>query len=135
MFQTSKTRPLTNRFVPFQVFLVLWWWYLILMFVGIIRIIFRFVQIYSTRLRFYLLKIRMNRYFKRNANMDKVRNYICQCSRGDWFVLYQLSKNLNRPFFMEFLVTLAGTLDPKSPAKDGKVYKKLQIKSRETQKI
>merc|ERR1712223_1650941 len=101
-----------------KVFLVLWWWYLILMFVGIIRIIFRFVQIYSTRLRFYLLKIRMNRYFKRNANMDKVRNYICQCSRGDWFVLYQLSKNLNRPFFMEFLVTLAGTLDPQSPAKD-----------------
>ncbi len=36
--------------------------------------------------------------------MDKVHNYICKCSRGDWFVLYQLSKNLNRPFFMDFLV-------------------------------
>ena len=90
------------------------------MFVGIIRIIFRIIQINSTRLRFYLLKIRMNRYFKRNANMDKVRTYIEKCSRGDWFVLYQLSKNLNRPFFMEFLVTLSRTLDPESPAKDGK---------------
>lgn len=60
----------------------------------------------------------MNRYFKRNANMDKVRTYICQCSRGDWFVLYQLSKNLNRPFFMEFLIELSRTLDPKSPQKD-----------------
>jgi len=38
--------------------------------------------------------------------MDKVRHYVGQCSRGDWFVLYQLSKNLNRPFFMDFLVTL-----------------------------
>ena len=50
--------------------------------------------------------------------MDKIRNYIYKCNRGDWFVLYQLSKNLNRPFFMEFLVTLARTLDPESPAKD-----------------
>jgi len=101
-----------------KVFLVLWWWYLILIFVGTCRIIFRLIQINSTRFRFYLLKIRMNRYFKRNANMDKVRTYICQCSRGDWFVLYQLSKNLNRPFFMEFLIELARTLDPKSPHKD-----------------
>ena len=104
-------------------FLVLWWWYLILIFVGTCRIIFRLIQINSTRLRFYLLKIRMNRYFKRNANMDKVRTYICQCSRGDWFVLYQLSKNLNRPFFMEFLIELSRTLDPKSPQKDGKNLK------------
>lgn len=51
--------------------------------------------------------------------MDKVRNYIYKCSRGDWFVLYQLSKNLNRPFFMEFLVALVRTVDPESPAKDG----------------
>lgn len=39
--------------------------------------------------------------------MNKIRAYIGECSRGDWFVLYQLSKNLNRPFFMDFLSTLA----------------------------
>ena len=60
----------------------------------------------------------MQRYFKRNANMDKVRNYVCKCSKGDWFVLYQLSKNLNRVFFMDFLVTLSRTVDPESPAND-----------------
>ena len=49
------------------------------------------------------------RYFKRSENVKKVRTYIELCSRGDWFVLYQLSKNLNRPFFMDFLVTLART--------------------------
>jgi hypothetical protein len=57
----------------------------------------------------------MQRYFKRSAGMDKVRNYITKCSRGDWFVLYQLSKNLNRAFFMDFLVTLSRTVDPESP--------------------
>merc|ERR1712203_61483 len=30
-----------------------------------------------------------------------------QCKLGDWFVLYQLSKNLNRPFFMDFLTNLS----------------------------
>ena len=52
--------------------------------------------------------------------MDKVRNYIYKCSRGDWFVLYQLSKNLNRPFFMDFLVTLSHKVDPEdSSVADG----------------
>ena len=64
-------------------------------------------QINSVRLRFCMLNLRMHRFFKRNENMTKVKCYINDCSRGDWFVLYQLSKNLNRPFFMDFLVTLA----------------------------
>ena len=50
--------------------------------------------------------------------MDKIRNYVCKCSKGDWFVLYQLSKNLNRPFFMEFLITLSRTVDPETPTKE-----------------
>lgn len=101
-----------------KVFLVLWWWLFFLVFVGFSRFAFRIVQIYSARLRFYMLKMRMQRYFKRSASTDKIRNYICKCSRGDWFVLYQLSKNLNRVFFMDFLVTLARTVDPESPARD-----------------
>ena len=30
---------------------------------------------------------------------------------GDWFVLYQLSKNLNKPFFMEFLSKLPDAIN------------------------
>ena len=29
------------------------------------------------------------------------------CSIGDWFVLYQMSKNLNKRFFHEFLISLS----------------------------
>ena len=108
----------SNIFDLFQVFLVLWWWLFFLVFVGFSRFGFRIIQIYSARLRFYMLKMRMQRYFKRSASTDKIKNYICKCSRGDWFVLYQLSKNLNRVFFMDFLVTLARTVDPESPARD-----------------
>ena len=49
----------------------------------------------------------MYRHFKRSAKSDKIEMYIKQnCTLGDWFVLYQLSKNLNKPFFMEFLSKL-----------------------------
>ena len=51
--------------------------------------------------------MRMYRYFKRSVKGDKIEMYIKQnCTLGDWFVLYQLSKNLNKPFFMEFLSRL-----------------------------
>jgi len=51
--------------------------------------------------------MRMNRYFKRSAKIVKIENFLGQCKLGDWFVLYQLSKNLNRPFFMDFLTHLS----------------------------
>lgn len=37
----------------------------------------------------------------------KIEKFIRSCKLGDWFVLYQLSKNLNRPFFMDFLTHLS----------------------------
>ena len=49
----------------------------------------------------------MNRYFRRSTKMDKIRAFIDECKLGDWFVLYQMSKNLNRPFFMDFLTCLS----------------------------
>ena len=58
-------------------------------------------------MRFQLINLRMNRYFKRSSRIVKIENYLNKCSLGDWFVLYQLSKNLNRPFFMDFLTTLS----------------------------
>jgi len=39
--------------------------------------------------------------------MDKIKDFIYECKLGDWFVLYQMSKNLSRPFFMDFLTCLS----------------------------
>ena len=36
-----------------------------------------------------------------------IEEYIKNIKIGDWFVLYQMSKNLNRGFFYEFLIALA----------------------------
>jgi hypothetical protein len=43
----------------------------------------------------------MHRYFKRNANMDKIQNYVHKCSRGDWFVLYQVSDVIKHFFVID----------------------------------
>ena len=36
-----------------------------------------------------------------------IQEYIKNIKIGDWFVLYQMSKNLNRGFFYQFLIALA----------------------------
>ena len=45
----------------------------------------------------------MNRYFRRSHKIIKIENYLNNCSLGDWFVLYQLSKNSNSYFFRYLL--------------------------------
>ena len=50
-----------------------------------------------------MINLRMNRYFKRSHKIIKIENYLNNCSLGDWFVLYQLSKNSNTYFFRYLL--------------------------------
>ena len=45
-----------------KVFLVLWWWFLILIFMGVGTVLFRMIQLNSAKLRFSLLDLRMHRY-------------------------------------------------------------------------
>ncbi len=48
-----------------------------------------------------------HRYFKRSKNLDDLKEYLMKVKIGDWFVLYQMSKNLNRKFFYDFLIKLS----------------------------
>ena len=108
-----------------KVFLILWWWFLFLAIVGGLRLIYRAAQVQSAGVRFQLINMRMNRYFKRSHRTVKIEHYLSKCRLGDWFVLYQLSKNLNRPFFMDFLTTLSvrfahgHVCDEEDPDEDG----------------
>ena len=36
-----------------------------------------------------------------------MRYYVEHCSLGDWLVLYQMARNMNKRFFAEFLYVLA----------------------------
>ena len=114
-----------------KVFLILWWWFLFLAVIGAVRLVYRAAQILSSGLRFQLINLRMNRYFKRSAKIVKIENYLNNAKLGDWFVLYQLSKNLNRPFFMDFLTVLSvryahgHVCDEEDPEDDGPLLRQM----------
>ncbi len=50
---------------------------------------------------------RIFRYFRNSEHVEDVKAYIKSVTIGDWFVLYQMSKNLNRRFFHDFLIQLS----------------------------
>ena len=98
----------------FQVFLVLWWLLPVLLIIGTCQFIFRLFEICCAGLRFCKLKMKMGGRFNQMSRIDQVtiKNYISNRSRGNWFVLYQLSKNMNEVVFVDFLITLANTVEP-----------------------
>ena len=98
----------------FQVFLVLWWLLPVLLIIGTCQFIVRLFEICCAGLRFCKLEMKMGGHFNQMSRIDQVtiKNYISNRSRGNWFVLYQLSKNMNEVVFVDFLITLANTVEP-----------------------
>ena len=103
---------LGHNMVNDKVFLLVWIWYCFLITIGCVRVSTRSAQVCSSKIRFFLVKMRMDKYFRRNAHIKHIKHYILDCSIGDWFVLYQMSKNLNKRYFAEFISLLAMTVDP-----------------------
>lgn len=90
-----------------KVYLVLWVWFMVLALLGGIRVLCRLVQVCSPHMRYFLMKMKMHRYFKRDEKIDAIKSYVMKCKIGDWFVLYQMSKNLNKKLFYDFLIHLS----------------------------
>jgi len=95
-----------------KVFALLWVWHCILIAAGINRILTRSVQLFSSRIRYFLMKMMMHRYLSNNKHTKHIQHYVVNCSIGDWFVLYQMSKNMNKRFFAEFLALLSLKVNP-----------------------
>merc|ERR1719281_1425060 len=95
-----------------KVFAILWVWHCVLILAGINRIVTRSIQLMSNRVRYFLMKMMMHRYLSKNKHVRHIQHYVATCSIGDWFVLYQMSKNMNKRFFAEFLTVLALTVNP-----------------------
>merc|ERR1719369_534099 len=72
----------------------------------------RLAQIISSHVRFFLMKMTMHRYMNNNKHALHIQHYVMNCSIGDWFVLYQMSKNTNKRFFAEFLALLSLKVNP-----------------------
>ena len=57
--------------------------------------------------RLFLMKFEMDQYITNNKQQQQIEHYVTNCSIGDWFVLYQMNKNMNKRFFAEFVAALS----------------------------
>ena len=95
-----------------KVFVLIWIWFCVMVFAGSLRVVARSFQLSSSKVRYFYISLRMGSFMKANVYKKQVMHYIYNCSLGDWFVLYQLSKNVNKRFFGEFITLVALTVDP-----------------------
>ena len=68
-----------------------------------------------------------------------IEHYIRNCSFGDWFVLHQMGRNMNRRFFASFVTLLSRRVNPDpellaADAVDGE-FKRLRSESNLPDKI
>merc|ERR1719323_1214514 len=54
----------------------------------------------------------MDQYITNNKQRQQIEYYVGHCSIGDWFVLYQMNKNMNKRFFAEFVAALSLKVNP-----------------------
>jgi len=95
-----------------KVFALLWYWHVVLLIAGMIRILTRAIQCVSSTVRYFLMKMMMFKYLTNNKHTKHIQHYIKNCSIGDWFVLYQMNKNMNKRFFAEFIALLSLKVNP-----------------------
>ena len=99
IFFLKKTSS-THLYKLFQVFLILWWWMGMLGIIASLRLVYRLVQMKSAWIRYELLNMRMNRYFRKSKRITKIEIFIRQCKLGDWWVRINIKQSIYRSFLI-----------------------------------
>jgi len=95
-----------------KVFAALWYLHICLILASIVRIAIRTVQLLSCDVRYFMMKMTMYKYLSNNKQIKHIKHYLRNCSIGDWFLLYQMNKNMNKKFFAEFLALMSLKVNP-----------------------
>lgn len=88
-----------------KVYLFLWFWFIAMIFVSIMAFVYRLHVCTISRLRFKLLRTRA-----RLVTYHQLEFLYRKCEVGDWFLLYQLSKNVDSMIFMELCRDLTNSM-------------------------
>lgn len=91
-----------------KIYVFLWFWFIILSVLSGISLIYRLAVIMGPKLRLYLLRARA-----KLASQVDIERIAKKCQIGDWFVLYQLGKNIDPLIFKEVITELAMKLEGK----------------------
>ena len=85
------------RFLHLQIFLVLYFWYVLLFTLSAFYIIYRISTIALPQLRAFVLKVKINEtpWGQQGTLVNRVLSH---CNIGDWFLLEQIGQNVNHLF-------------------------------------
>ncbi|KAL1131842.1 hypothetical protein AAG570_011453 [Ranatra chinensis] len=89
-----------------KIYVFLWFWFVLLTLCTGLSLLYRAVVVISPQVRLYLLRAR-----SRLSPQDQVETIAKKCQIGDWFVLYQLGKNIDPLIYKELIGDLAKKLD------------------------
>lgn len=84
-----------------KIYVFLWFWFVFLAIVTAIHFCYRLAVILTPCMRETLLKVR-----GRLVPQHNVQHICDKTTRGDWFILYQLGKNIDPVIYKEFLTKL-----------------------------
>lgn len=91
-----------------KIYVFLWFWFLLLTLVSGLSLIYRGVVIIGPKFRYYLLKAR-----SRTSSHEQMQIISDKCQIGDWFILYQLGKNIDPLIYKQLISDLASRLQGK----------------------
>ncbi|KAF4517912.1 hypothetical protein B566_EDAN001866 [Ephemera danica] len=91
-----------------KIYVFLWFWFVILSVISGLALIYRAATVTAAQVRLTLLRTQ-----SRLSSQDHVETVARKCKIGDWFVLYQLGKNIDPLIYKEFISDLAKKLDGK----------------------
>ncbi|KAL7301674.1 hypothetical protein TKK_0005676 [Trichogramma kaykai] len=88
-----------------KIYVFLWFWFLILGALSLLVVIYRFVIVFSPRMRVFLLNLRF-----RLVRKEAVETIVKRGKVGDWFLLYMLGENLDTVIYRDVMHELAHRL-------------------------
>ncbi|XP_055841964.1 innexin inx2 [Episyrphus balteatus] len=93
-----------------KIYVFLWFWFIILSILSGISLVYRAAVIAMPKLRLLLFRAR-----SRLSQQDEIEAISKKCNIGDWFLLYQLGKNIEPLIYREILSDLSSKFEGKEP--------------------
>ena len=93
---------LNQNIINQYIFLILWFWFVALAVIGFLQLVFETLTVIP-QFRVLVIKQKLSPL----ADENTIKGYLKGFEIGDWFLLYQISKNMDKHFFCEFIKTVS----------------------------